>query len=129
MDSATRVKPRGRGSAASACLKAQAMHGMQKCSASSVLSVLVAMQDAVNGAERSQQAGLAGRGAVHKTILAEWCQRMGLTLKVDESLELKRSWDVQAGSMHPTDGSHVSELPVSKQPVNCLGGVPRWNSP
>ena len=53
----------------------------------------------------------------------------GLTLNVDESLGLNLSWDVQAGSMQPTEGSQVSELPVSKHPVNCLGGVPRWNSP
>ena len=52
-----------------------------------------------------------------------------LTLKVEESLGLNLSWDVQGASRHATDGSHVSELPVSKHPVNCLGGVPSWNSP
>ena len=66
---------------------------------------------------------------LHRKISAEGCPRRGLTLKVDESLELNLSWDVQAGSMQPTAGSQVSELPVSKHPVNCLGGVPRWNSP
>ena len=51
------------------------------------------------------------------------------TLKVEESLGLNLSWDVQGASRHAIDGSHVSELPVSKHPVNCLEGVPRWNSP
>ena len=54
---------------------------------------------------------------------------LALTLYVDESLGLNLSWDVQAGSKQPLDGSQVSELPVSKQPVNCFGGVPSRNSP
>jgi len=58
-----------------------------------------------------------------------WVASLALTLYVDESLGLNLSWDVQAGSKQPLDGSQVSELPVSKQPVNCFGGVPSRNSP
>ena len=54
---------------------------------------------------------------------------LGVTLYDDESDGLKRSCEVQDGSKHDEAGSQVSELPVSKQPVNCLGGVPMKNSP
>ena len=33
------------------------------------------------------------------------------------------------GFTHDVDGTQVSELPVSKQPVNCVAGVPNWNTP
>lgn len=33
------------------------------------------------------------------------------------------------GLTQDVDGTHVSELPVSKQPVNCFGGFPSWNTP
>ncbi len=33
------------------------------------------------------------------------------------------------GFTQDVDGTQVSELPVSKQPVNCLGGFPSWNTP
>ena len=53
------------------------------------------------------------------------CLEGGLTLKVDDWLGLNLSCVTQAGSRQELAGSQVSELPVSKQPVNCLGGVPR----
>ena len=56
------------------------------------------------------------------------CQHVP-TWNVDECPGLKRSWDVQDASKHAMDGSQVSELPVSKQPVKGLAGVPMLNSP
>ena len=39
------------------------------------------------------------------------------------------SWVMQDGLTQDVDGTQVSELPVSKHPVNCFGGVPSWNTP
>ena len=39
------------------------------------------------------------------------------------------SWVMQDGLTQDVDGTQVSELPVSKQPVNCFGGVPSSNTP
>ncbi len=36
---------------------------------------------------------------------------------------------MQDGLTQDVEGTHVSELPVSKQPVNCLGGFPSSNTP
>ena len=36
---------------------------------------------------------------------------------------------MQDGLTQDVDGTQVSELPVSKQPVNCLAGFPSWNTP
>ena len=33
-------------------------------------------------------------------------------------------WVMHEGLTQDVEGTHVSELPVSKQPVNCFGGVP-----
>ena len=61
------------------------------------------------------------RGVQHVKHVPTW--------NVDECPGLKRSWDVQDASKHAMDGSQVSELPVSKQPVKGLAGVPMLNSP
>ena len=53
----------------------------------------------------------------------------GRTLKVLDAEVLYLLWVRQEGFTQDVDGTHVSELPVSKQPVNCLGGVPIWNTP
>lgn len=36
---------------------------------------------------------------------------------------------MQEGLTQEVEGTQVSELPVSKQPVNCFGGVPSWKTP
>lgn len=64
----------------------------------------------------------SGKGVVP---LPREALRSTITLKVDDCRGLKRSWVWHEGSRHATDGTQVSELPVSKQPVNCLGGEPR----
>lgn len=50
-------------------------------------------------------------------------------MKVLDAVLLYRLWVRQDGFTHDVDGTHVSELPVSKQPVNCFGGLPSWNTP
>lgn len=51
------------------------------------------------------------------------------TLNVLDCDVLYLLWVMQEGLTQDVDGTQVSELPVSKQPVNCLGGVPSWNTP
>lgn len=53
----------------------------------------------------------------------------GLTLNVLDCEVLYLLCVMQDGLTQDVEGTHVSELPVSKQPVNCLGGVPSWNTP
>jgi hypothetical protein len=36
---------------------------------------------------------------------------------------------MHAGLVHAADGTHVSEEPVSKQPVYCWGGEPSSKMP
>jgi hypothetical protein len=55
--------------------------------------------------------------------------RSGHTLKVLDAELLYRSCVRHEGLMHDVEGTQVSELPVSKHPVNCFGGVPIWNTP
>ena len=53
----------------------------------------------------------------------------GLTLNVLDWELLYLLWVMQDGLTQDVDGTQVSELPVSKQPVNCLAGFPSWNTP
>ncbi len=52
-----------------------------------------------------------------------------LTLNVLDSEVLYLLWVIQDGFTQDVDGTQVSELPVSKQPVNCFGGFPSWKTP
>ena len=54
---------------------------------------------------------------------------VGLTLNVLDWELLYLLWVIQDGLTQDVDGTQVSELPVSKQPVNCLAGFPSWNTP
>ena len=56
-------------------------------------------------------------------------QRVGRTLKVLEASELYLLCVRHEGFTQDVDGTQVSELPVSKQPVNCFDGDPRLNTP
>ena len=55
--------------------------------------------------------------------------RQGRTLNVLEAAVLYLLCVRQEGFTQDVEGTQVSELPVSKQPVNCLGGVPSWKTP
>ncbi len=51
------------------------------------------------------------------------------TWNVLDDVAQKRVCVRHAAEVHREDGTHVSELPVSKQPVNATGGVPTLNTP
>jgi hypothetical protein len=48
---------------------------------------------------------------------------------VAEERGSKRECVMHAGLVHAADGTHVSEEPVSKQPVYCWGGEPSSKMP
>ncbi len=50
-------------------------------------------------------------------------------LNVLEAADQKRVCVRQAASAHCEEGTQVSALPVSKQPVKATGGVPSLNTP
>ena len=51
------------------------------------------------------------------------------TLKEEEVLEANRSFVRHVESEQDVEGTHRSALPVSKQVLNCLAGVPNSYTP
>jgi len=65
------------------------------------------------------RAGRAFKGCFHRSR----------TWNVLDDVAQNRVCVRHAAELHREDGTHVSELPVSKQPVNATGGVPTLNTP